>query len=233
MTGDSGAKTKEKTRPRDDFSAKVKDELAERVGFHCSYPGCPMITSGPKTGSRGSINLGVASHITAAAPGGPRYDPSLTAEQRASGDNGIWLCLIHSVLVDRDIAEDGVTPYTVDLLRRWKRDAEAAARARLEGRSPTPADQTTIHINPDRPPVAAIRDLLEAAFTDKKLLRFCKNQEEFQPVVKSFGSGDSLEDMVDELIDYCGTRLLWDTLLAEVAKVNKTQFDRFAPRLRV
>jgi len=216
---------------RDDFSAKVKETLAERVGFHCSYPGCPMITSGPKTDPSGSINLGVAAHITAAAPGGPRYDPSLTVEQRASGDNGIWLCLIHSVLIDRDITEKGVTPYTADLLRKWKKDAEAAARARLVGGSTAPA-ATTIQIDSDNPPVAAIRDLLEAAFTANSLLRFCKNQEEFQPVVKSFGPGHGLEDMVDELIDYCGTRLLWDTLLAKVAEVNKKQFDKFVAQLR-
>jgi len=241
MTDYSSVKAKEKKR-RDDFSSQIKEILAERVGFHCSYPGCPMITSGPKTDPSGSINLGVAAHITAAAPGGPRYDPSLTPEERASGDNGIWLCLTHSVLIDRDIAEDGVTPYTADLLRQWKRDAEAAARARLEGKSTTPADKpqpthvdpATIQIDPDSPPVAAIRELLDAVFFDApdELHRLCLQDRLFRPVVKQFGSNHGLDDMIDKLISFCFQYILWNDLLVMVAGKNQAQFDRFAPKLR-
>jgi hypothetical protein len=226
-------------KDRDDFSAEVKDKLARRVGFHCSNPKCKKVTSGPQIDAAKAINLGIAAHITAAAPGGPRYNADLTPEQRTAIDNGIWLCWNCSHLIDSDIKR-----YPANLLRQWKQDAEARALAELEGNpagpdAPLPAkpqtvyvDPATIQIDPDNPPVAAIRDLLEAAFTANSLLRFCKNQEEFQPVVKSFGPGHGLEDMVDELIDYCGTRLLWDTLLAKVAEVNKKQFDKFVAQLR-
>jgi hypothetical protein len=36
--------------------------------------------------------VGEAAHISAAAPGGKRYDSSLTPEERRAPSNGIWLC---------------------------------------------------------------------------------------------------------------------------------------------
>lgn len=67
------------------------------------------------------VRNGQAGHITAAAPGGPRYDASLTAEERASARNGIWLCGACHPLVDGDDSR-----YTVDELRRYKEQAERA-----------------------------------------------------------------------------------------------------------
>ena len=68
------------------------------------------------------VNVGEAAHITAAAPGGPRYDASLSSAERRSYWNGIWLCRNHAKLVDSDDKH-----FTVDLLRDWKRTAEDAA----------------------------------------------------------------------------------------------------------
>jgi hypothetical protein len=78
-----------------------------------------------------AINIGVASHITAAAPGGPRHDPSLTPTQRSSAENGIWLCQNCGKLVDNDAVY-----YPVEKLRAWKGSAEVSARRRLETRVP-------------------------------------------------------------------------------------------------
>lgn len=105
---------------RDDFSQKVKDTLAKRVGYKCSNPNCNKETSGPHSDLNKSLSTGVAAHITAAAPDGPRYDPTLSAEQRKSIDNGIWLCEYCARLIDKD-----PTIYPVVLLCRWKMMAEA------------------------------------------------------------------------------------------------------------
>jgi len=113
---------------RDDFSASVKDALAKRVAFVCSNPTCNVVTSGPHTEITRSVNLGVASHITAAARGGPRFDESLTPEERASIDNGIWLCQRCAKFVDSDLAH-----YSVSLLRTWKVTSEAKALRALGG----------------------------------------------------------------------------------------------------
>ena len=64
------------------------------------------------------MNLGMACHITAAAPGGPRYDPSLTMAQRRSVANGIWMCRGDGTLIDED--KDA---YPVSTLELWKADA--------------------------------------------------------------------------------------------------------------
>lgn len=113
---------------RDDFSAPVKDALAKRVAFRCSNPNCNVTTSGPHSEATRSVNLGVASHITAAASGGPRFDASLSIEERAGIDNGIWLCQRCAKLVDSDLGL-----YSVPLLKNWKVGAEAAALRALNG----------------------------------------------------------------------------------------------------
>ena len=119
---------------RDEFTAKVKETLAKRVGSRCSNPGCRQATSGPTQEPTGTINVGVAAHITAAAPGGARYDGTLTAEQRRGAANGIWLCGRCEKLIDRDEAR-----YTVDVLRGWKRRAESEAQAALDRPSASPS----------------------------------------------------------------------------------------------
>jgi hypothetical protein len=111
---------------RDEFTDKVKQKLAKRVGHRCSNPTCHQATSGPSLSTTESVNMGVAAHITAAAPRGARYDPSLTREQRKSYDNGIWLCKYCGDLVDKD-----AETYPVNLLRTWKTTAENDAAIEL------------------------------------------------------------------------------------------------------
>jgi len=79
-----------------------------------------------------AVNIGVAAHITAASPGGPRFDPSLTPNERQAAKNGIWLCQSCAKLVDNDPIR-----YGVDSLRRWKSLAETTAAHELESRSST------------------------------------------------------------------------------------------------
>ncbi len=112
---------------RDDFSQATKDTLAKRVNYCCSQ--CGQQTVGPHTDPKKSVNVGVAAHITAAAEGGPRYDSSLTPDERASAENGIWMCQNHGKLVDNDESR-----YTVEQLRAMKAAAETAALLALERR---------------------------------------------------------------------------------------------------
>ena len=121
---------------RDEFTKQTNDVLGKRVGIRCSNSNCRKLTTGPRSESQHIVNIGVAAHITAAAEGGPRYDPRLTPEQRSSPENGIWLCQNCAKLVDNDPAR-----YTVELLRAWKNEAEFAALAEVEGRGdPQPPD---------------------------------------------------------------------------------------------
>ena len=111
---------------RADFSQKVCQVLASRVGLHCSNPDCRAYTTGPKVTSEAALNVGVAAHITAASEGGPRYAPAISDKQRRSAANGIWLCQTCAKLIDNDEAR-----YTVAVLEKWKHDAEADAFKRV------------------------------------------------------------------------------------------------------
>lgn len=86
-----------------------------------------MPTAGPD-GDGGVTNVGVAAHISAASPGGPRYDETLSSEVRSDIANGIWLCQTHAKLID----DDELT-YTSAVLRDWKDTAEHMAALEARG----------------------------------------------------------------------------------------------------
>ncbi len=113
---------------RDNFSDITKLRLALNVRFMCVYPPCQKATHGPSLSGDTLINIGNAAHITAASTNGPRYDASLTPEQRRAYENGAWLCATHATLVDR--APEDFPP---SVLQGWQRSAEARARNDVYG----------------------------------------------------------------------------------------------------
>jgi hypothetical protein len=123
---------------RDEFSEEIKRSLANRAGNRCSNPRCGASTSGPQENSAKAVNVGVAAHITSAAPGGPRYNADLTSEQRRHMDNGIWLCQNCAKDIDSDEAF-----FTKDVIRAWKTIAENEARSTL-GRARTPLVESEV-----------------------------------------------------------------------------------------
>ncbi|MDB1122241.1 hypothetical protein [Vibrio algarum] len=118
---------------RDDFTQKTRLTLQHRVGCSCSNPDCRRKTTGPNSDISKASSIGVACHITAASPNGPRYDQDLSKEERKSILNGIWLCEICSKMIDVD-----VNKYPVELLYRWKHQAEAIAKYEYEGKEIPP-----------------------------------------------------------------------------------------------
>ena len=72
-------------------------------------------------------SVGVAAHIAAAAPGGRRYDPTMTPEERAAIGNAIWMCANHGTLIDRDEAT-----YTRPEITAWRVEHEARIKRELE-----------------------------------------------------------------------------------------------------
>lgn len=112
---------------RDNFSEKVKRDVAGRAGYRCSFPGCKNTTIGASMENTSKVSItGVAAHICAAAEGGPRYDVNMTSDERGGHDNCIWMCQTHARLIDTD-----ETLYTVEKLREWKKDAEESASKAL------------------------------------------------------------------------------------------------------
>ena len=136
---------------RDDFTQHTKEIIAKRAGYLCSNPECRKPTIGPALGHDKAINLGVAAHITAASPRGPRYDPFLTPDQRCHPSNGIWACQTCGKLIDSDSEH-----FTIEMLRKWKRAAEIQALLSLAaprltpGRWVTPASPDTFEAELER-----------------------------------------------------------------------------------
>ncbi|MFY0936737.1 ParA family protein [Clostridioides difficile] len=110
---------------RDEFSKTIKRKLAGRCKYACSNPYCeaglnkPGATIASHSDCEGVDIIGEACHIEAASEGGPRFNKNMTREERRAIDNGIWLCNVCSKIID---SEDD--KYTVDILKRWKKDSE-------------------------------------------------------------------------------------------------------------
>ena len=58
-----------KSNNRDDFSQATKNRLAQHAGYSCSNPSCRKLTFAPTSDDAKEVNIGVAAHICAAAPG--------------------------------------------------------------------------------------------------------------------------------------------------------------------
>ena len=106
---------------RDDFDKTTIDALAKRAAYICSNPNCKALTIAPSSlDDEKFIYIGKAAHITAAAAGGPRYDPNLSLEARKSINNGIFLCSSCADMIDKNHGSDFPAP----ILYKWKMDHE-------------------------------------------------------------------------------------------------------------
>lgn len=124
---------------RDDFSKQTIADIAKGVGYRCSNPSCRRPTVAANAKQDGVITIGVAGHICAASPGGPRYSAAQTPEERRGKENGIWLCQNCGRLIDADEAQ-----FTVEMLQGWKRDAqERAFRELVVPGMPSPTEEET------------------------------------------------------------------------------------------
>lgn len=114
-----------------EFSAPIRELVARRAAYRCSMPRCGRSTVGPAGSGQRTVSVGVAAHIYSAAPGGPRGTGGLTAEERASSDNAIWLCALHAALIDKNQGAD----YPAGTLISYKALHESRIARELQGGS--------------------------------------------------------------------------------------------------
>jgi hypothetical protein len=113
---------------RDNFNSATTEVLTKRAGFICSNPACRCMTvAASDVDARKFLYTGKAAHITAAAPGGPRHDPSLTSAQRAEIGNAIFLCSNCAEMIDKNAGID----YSTAMLLDWKMKHEIWIRENL------------------------------------------------------------------------------------------------------
>ncbi|WP_128918629.1 hypothetical protein [Bradyrhizobium nanningense] len=92
----------------------VIKRLFARSGNCCAFPRCKMPIVHEAT------IVGEICHIKAARPGGARFDPNQSAQDRHGFDNLILLCANHHTIVD-----DDPEAYTVARLVKMKAEHEA------------------------------------------------------------------------------------------------------------
>src|SRR3984957_219167 len=186
---------------RDDFKKAIKEVLARRVAYLCSNPVCRRPTVGPHTQPTKSVLVGEAAHITGAASGGPRFDASLTQEERGSAPNGIWLCSKCAKLIDRDESR-----FPVSLLKKWKDEAEHEALAAIGG---TMTSVISPLVDPNMIPKIVVEEYLakfaaEAAvttFVDRRFEMRTEWLESFK--FRSFGARpfQELQPNLDQVLE--------------------------------
>ncbi|SET45280.1 hypothetical protein [Stigmatella erecta] len=88
-------------------------ELYLKSGNLCAFPGCTHLMMNEE-----GTFIGQVCHIAAASPGGERFDPTMTNEDRRHVSNLMLMCYEHHTVTD------DVTVYTVEQLRRMKADHE-------------------------------------------------------------------------------------------------------------
>ncbi len=128
-------------KSRDDFAKPVVDLLAKRAAFICSNPDCRALTVAPSEQDETKfLYIGKAAHICAAAQGGPRYDATISPEQRTSASNGIFLCSNCADMIDKNNGLD----FPVDRLQDWKSDHNkwVAANLNKQQQEPQPSGVT-------------------------------------------------------------------------------------------
>jgi hypothetical protein len=106
-------------RDPDPPESQVRILFGKNAG-RCAYPECGKLLVMPSRRVRDQPkNVGKIAHITAASPSGPRYDASLTTEQRRSEPNLILLCGDHHDVVDAQLEF-----HTTEWLQKAKADNE-------------------------------------------------------------------------------------------------------------
>jgi hypothetical protein len=102
---------------RADFSESVKKTLQMQAAFICSNPTCRKLTIAPSHTDENKVQyFGTAAHITAASVDGPRYDRSLSEDERSSISNAIFLCRNCGDMIDKNNGID----YPTTQLQVWK-----------------------------------------------------------------------------------------------------------------
>ena len=89
---------------------EVLRELYIKSGNQCAFPECHNVLVDEKGNFVGEV-----CHIEAAMPGGERFNPNMTNEERRSYDNLLLMCHHHHVVTD-DVKE-----YTVERLKKIKK----------------------------------------------------------------------------------------------------------------
>lgn len=112
---------KKTRRPMLDSHVKI---LWGRAGGRCSICNAQLVEE--RVSSDPDVVVGIAAHIVADSPNGPRGESDLLLEQRHLYDNLILLCMKDSKVIDEQLET-----YTVEKLKELKKKHEARVSEKL------------------------------------------------------------------------------------------------------
>jgi hypothetical protein len=106
------------------YSVPTLKKLFALSGNQCAYPDC----SAPIIDGDSGIVVGEICHIKGKNPGGPRYDPNQSDEERNSYENLLLMCDPHNKVVDHKETRHN---FPSEKLQEYKRNHEERFRRKL------------------------------------------------------------------------------------------------------
>lgn len=191
-----------------DFSSPTREVIAFRASLICSNPLCATLTVGPSDALGPlALRLGEAAHIRAARPGEARYVETMTDEQRAHPDNGIWLCASCHTMIDKNKGIDFPAP----VITGWKQKHEEIIRSLLHShRSPLPLLRKFTEEGQVAQDVVDQLEQHGALFMDHNCevaqhvtLSLDRLRSELRVLARQIRYDSTLKDLIKDLIDQC------------------------------
>lgn len=101
--------------------------LGLKSGNRCAKTGCSQSLTEPATSLDPEVIIGQIAHVVSQSEDGPRADPMMPLEGRDAPENLVLLCTEHHLVADRQ-----ENTYTVEEMRKWKREHEAQVNQQME-----------------------------------------------------------------------------------------------------
>lgn len=170
---------KDKSRQYKPSTVRRLDTLS---GNECAHPECIK----KLIAEDGISIISKICHIAAASKDGPRYDSSMTDDERRGFDNLILLCDEHHVIIDNK-QNEGV--YPTSLLRKWKIDhekkvLELLSNKNLLSKHPLALNKVINSIGKKIEEVLDLPDATNAPNPDVKIAY--NNVIRYEPVIREF-----------------------------------------------
>lgn len=118
---------------------EVLRELYLKSGNQCAFPGCNHLII-----DTNGVFIGQLCHIESALPGGPRFNPNQTNEDRRSFENLLLMCTAHHKITDNE------DEFPVDRMKEIKANHESQFTNAEEKILASIVDRTTLN-NPTIP----------------------------------------------------------------------------------
>lgn len=170
-------------------------------GNECAHPTCYK----KLIAEDGVSIISKICHIAAASADGPRYDASMTDDERREFDNLILLCDEHHVMIDNK--ENEVT-YPVSLLKEWKNNHEKKilefiSNKNLLSKHPLALNKVINTLGSKMDEILDLSDADTAPNIEAKILY--NNVNRYEPIIREFAPYQTKLNKIYEVIEKEGS----------------------------